>query len=290
MACCCISIRIDESAQFGVIVTGLEVVQAGAGVHDIATVAQGVDVQQLGAGGGVVDVVALAVAIVLENHMPGAVFTVNTCHITLNIGGVVIGIAAVGDGQRRAGGIVGEVCHGGDRRAAGLVHDGQLTELTAVIDIVVLRAVTDPAGAHTVSIVGIRPIHTVSGQARQLSAVLPCIGAVAVGDGIADGIAGDRIGDSVLRVAGQQVAPLPVMVLVNDRAGSGRPGTAGIASGCVPLLPLGRLRRCSPGSGCGQRPCGMGILIRALDIARVIVLSCGGDDRERSNRSPFVTG
>lgn len=53
MACGSISVRIEKSADLGVIVAGLEVIEAGFGVVDVATVAQGVIlVQGIGVGVG----------------------------------------------------------------------------------------------------------------------------------------------------------------------------------------------------------------------------------------------
>ena len=59
------AIRIDKSTNFGIIISGLEVVQAGADIEDIAAVAQGVRACQ-GSGliRGVSRVVAFAKALI----------------------------------------------------------------------------------------------------------------------------------------------------------------------------------------------------------------------------------
>ena len=49
-------IRIDEAAHCGVIITGLQVIEAGFGIVVVATVAEGVDMRDVGCVGDVLPI------------------------------------------------------------------------------------------------------------------------------------------------------------------------------------------------------------------------------------------
>jgi len=119
------SISIDKSANFGIIIPALEVIEAGFGVVDIAAVAQGVVGAEGGskvAGGG-------------KGFAPGIVGVADHCraaavedggYIALQVGGVVVGCAVVGDGYRGTAGIIAEVqriaANGHAAEAAAVIH------------------------------------------------------------------------------------------------------------------------------------------------------------------------
>ena len=66
----CIAIRVDESANFGVIVAGLEIVEAGFGIVIIASVSQRVDFCEF-AGCG--NDLAIGVIIVSSDFVAGGI-------------------------------------------------------------------------------------------------------------------------------------------------------------------------------------------------------------------------
>jgi len=87
-------IRIDKSASSGIIISGLEVVEAGFGVVDIAPVAEGVMGTEGGghAAGNTQDL-APGVVGVPDNHSAGGIEKRN--HIALGIGHIIVGRAVV---------------------------------------------------------------------------------------------------------------------------------------------------------------------------------------------------
>ena len=100
-------IGIDESAQLGIVITGLEVVERGLSVVYVAAVAQRVMCTEggcHGTGGG--NNLAPSVVDILNDGVAGSVQ--NRYNVALQIGGIVVVRTVVGDNSRRAGTIVEE--------------------------------------------------------------------------------------------------------------------------------------------------------------------------------------
>ena len=125
MAGRCESVGVEEAADFGIVVSALQVIEAGFGVVDIAAVAQGVMGTEGGSkvtGGG-------------KRPAPGIVGVADHCraaavedggYIALQVNGIVVGCAVVGDGYRCAGSVVAEVqriaANGHAAEAATVIH------------------------------------------------------------------------------------------------------------------------------------------------------------------------
>ena len=151
----------------GVIVSALEVVEAGFGIIDIAPVAQGVvGAQGAGHGTGGAENVAPGIVGIGDHSRSGGVQ--DRGDIALEVGGIIVSGAVAGDGQRRTTGIVG--------KGQGVAAHGHLAQLAAIVDIAVCRAAIGPGSAHAVSIVGIGPGTSVVSNRCQLPAMLPGIG------------------------------------------------------------------------------------------------------------------
>ena len=80
-----ITIRIDESANLGVIITALEIVEAGFGVVIVATVTQGVDLSHCTRS-----VNYLAVGVIVIGSYLRARSINQIHHVTLKVGNVII--------------------------------------------------------------------------------------------------------------------------------------------------------------------------------------------------------
>ena len=142
-------IRIDESTNLGIVITGLEVVQLRILVKHISSVAQGiVDTEGGGhaAGGG--QNVAPGVVGILNNY--SATTVQNRHHITLEVGDIVVSCAVVGHRQRRTGGIVSQ--------QQTVIAYGHFGQLAANIGIGVGGAAVGPLGPHAVGIVSKAPL------------------------------------------------------------------------------------------------------------------------------------
>ncbi len=124
----------------------MQVVQAGFGIVDIATVAQGVILRLDGVAGGAQEI---APGIVGVADHPLAAAVDKPYHISLQICQIVQRCGAVGHGLGAACGIIGKV-----EGYAVSAHHGQLT--TGIGIQVGGSAVTD-AAAHSIGIVGISP-------------------------------------------------------------------------------------------------------------------------------------
>ncbi len=134
-------IGVDESAGSAVIVAGLEVIELGFLVVDIATVGKGVDLAQGGAdrAGGNAVVVSGAVGLVVIPDEDISAFVHDARYITLDIDGVIVGNAVIGHGLGVTRRIVGQVYRVGLRGSLAvcrLCHGGHrhLAQLTAAID------------------------------------------------------------------------------------------------------------------------------------------------------------
>ena len=197
------SIRVEETAEVGVVVAGLEVIELGFGVVDVAAVAQGVMGTQGGvhrAGGG--QNVAPCIVAVGYHLLACAVQDPN--HIALQVGGVVVICAVIAKAHGGACGIVG--------KGQNIRSHHHLPQLGAAIDVAVGNRAVAPADTHTVSIVGIGPGGAVHREGGKLSAVAPGVAPGAVGQGVADLVVGN--GDAV--ILRQQVAPVSIVVTVGN--------------------------------------------------------------------------
>ena len=99
-----VGVGVDESADGGVVVAGLEVIEPGFGVVDVAAVAQGIDFCQ-GAGSGQ----DLAVGIVGVGGYDLLIAVQDRQNIALEVGDIVVGGAIIGQGVGVTAFIVEEV-------------------------------------------------------------------------------------------------------------------------------------------------------------------------------------
>ena len=99
-----VGVGVDESADGGVVVAGLEVIEPGFGVVDIAAVAQGIDLCQ-GAGGGQ----DLAVGIVRVGRYYLLIAVQDRQNIALEISDKIVGGAIIGQGVGVTAFVVEEV-------------------------------------------------------------------------------------------------------------------------------------------------------------------------------------
>ena len=124
----CKRIGVQESANLGIVISALEVVQPGFGVVDIATIAEGVEGAE---GGGEVtcygEGVAPGVVGVGDDGCAGC--AQDGGHITLEVRHIVVGGAVIVQRQRSAGSVVG--------KGQGVASYGHLAQGTAVVDIAV---------------------------------------------------------------------------------------------------------------------------------------------------------
>ena len=132
----------------GVVVAALEVVEAGFGIVDIASVAQGV-VGAQGAGHGTADGKGLAPGIVGVGDHSRSGGVQDGRDIALQIGGIVVSRSVVGNGHGCTAGIVGKV-----QRIPIHRH---LAQLAAVVHVVIGRTAACPLGTHAISIIGKGP-------------------------------------------------------------------------------------------------------------------------------------
>ena len=123
-----IAVCINEAAGGGVVVAGLEVVEASLGVVDIAAVAQGVDGSQ-GDVGGIRGNRGFSVGVVsiADHGCTKAVHDVE--HIALEVGHIVVGGAVILQGIGVTALVIEEVQGVGapgfpQELAAGIVSDG----------------------------------------------------------------------------------------------------------------------------------------------------------------------
>ena len=99
-----IGIRINESTDFRVVVSRLEVIEAGLMVEDVAAVAQGIDIgmRAEGRGGLAVGIVPVAGSnVAVDIHQPD--------HITLGIGDVIVDVTVLQQHEGRTVLVIEEV-------------------------------------------------------------------------------------------------------------------------------------------------------------------------------------
>ena len=141
-------IGVQESADLGVIISALEVVESGFGVVDVAAVTEGVQ----GAEG------RCQGACCGKRVAPGIVGVVYYCcaaavqdsgHVTLEVRHIIVCRAVIVQRQRSAGGIVG--------KGQSIASYGHLVQGTAVVDVAVGLGAVGSMGSQTIHAVGIVP-------------------------------------------------------------------------------------------------------------------------------------
>ena len=197
----------------GVVVSALEVIEAGFGVVDVAPVAQGVVGAQR-AGHGTADGKGLAPGIVGIGDYCCTGSIQDRRDIALQVGDIVVSCTVVGYGHGHTAGIVGKI-----QRIPIHRH---LAQLAAVVDIAICRAAVGPFGPHALGIVGEGPGGASTGHSGQLPAMLPGISPLSVTEDIANSIAGDGV--SV--ISGKQIAP-GIVVAVGLGGGGSAQGSGG---------------------------------------------------------------
>ena len=229
MPCGGVDVGIDEPAHLRVVITAVQVIESRLGVVVVASVAEGVEISRHPAvvvGDGAV---APGVVAVGRHELAGGRVHQSN-NVALQVVDVVVHVAAVDHAHARSRAVVEKPAN-----VAALVLRQDLRPVQEVgrgcsVDRL-LRA--DPVGIIGVG-VAVRPI----AQSGQLTS-LPGVGVAVVGLAVADRVVGDRI----VVVARQQVAPGTVVIAVIDR------------------------RRRSP-----QRPRRVSIFLALLDVARVITV------------------
>ena len=174
-----IAIGIDESADLGIVVAAVEVVEAGFGIVVVATVTDGVDLGN-GTGGGqdfavrVIHIAACQGAIGIQNHHHVALQVgheiVHRAVVLHGVGGTVIGIEEV----QNISGLIGTV-----------IPDLP-QQLAAGIGIDTGDVAHGLAGSHAACIVGEADAGGAAGCSSQASAIAPAQGppgAVVIADG-----------------------------------------------------------------------------------------------------------
>ena len=232
MSGCGVGIRVDKPADCGVIVPALQVVQPGFGVVDITAVAQRVDLSKGGghaSGGGQQS--SPGVVGVLHHHGAGSIDDAHD--IPLSIPQVVILGTVILD-TNGSYSVIGEV--------QGVAPPGHLHQLGSQIVVLRYRAAYGLSGAQPIRVVGKADTRPGFAHALELPSMLPGIAPGAVGEHIADGVAGDGLAV----VAGEQILPAAVPIGIADRTQTGAQGAGGV---CV-LLPAGDIAidRGLPGS------------------------------------------
>ena len=193
----------------------MEVIEAGFGVVDVAAVAEGVmDTESRSKGSGGAEGIAPGIVGVLDYCCSASIE--DGSYIALQVGDIVICRAVVGQGQRCTGRIVAEVQR--------IAPNGHTCQLAADVDVAIGGAAVGSLGAHTIGIVSVSPGGAAVGHTLQFPATLPGVGPSAVGEHIADGVAGD--GDAV--IAGEQVAPGIGGVAIGHRILDSTQGASGV--------------------------------------------------------------
>ena len=179
-----VAVGVEEAAKGGVVISGLQVVEARFPVEIITPVAQRIDLAdqllqlRAGAAAGEGDQIAVGIVVVLGNEDRGGVQ--NADHVALQVGHVIETLVrrAAGDKDHvRIARVVIEEIHG-----AGLVHSVLglrpffPQQLAGGVEIIVPDAVHDFIGPQAVHVVVIAERVGAVGRRRQLTAVLPAHG------------------------------------------------------------------------------------------------------------------
>ena len=201
-------IGVEEAAHLGVVISTLQVVEAGFLVIDISSISQRIDNAEGGGhGAGAGELLAPGIVAITDHSVSGLVQ--NGYHIALDIGGIVVGCAVIDQGQGLAIRRVGEV------EVRSVTDHAQ--KLTAVVEIAVAIGAVTAGYTQAVCIVGIVPGGgaVLFRHGNKLSAMLPAIGP----DTVVQGITNLVVGNIVAVIMGQQVAPGSIAVGVFHIAG-----------------------------------------------------------------------
>ena len=236
-----ITIRIDESADFRIIVAALEVIEPSLGIVIVATVAEGIDGCNSSGGGqhfavGIVGITARQRTVSVQDHH----------HVALQVGHEIVHRAVVLHGVGSA--VIGIEEVQNISGLIGTVVPNLPQQLAAGIGIDAGNSTNRLAGTHTAEVVDIADIGGAVGGGGQGSAVAPAHGppgAVV----IAGGIAGAIVGDGLAVVSCQQILPVGITVgvaVVFTVLGSSQDiahivigvGKAGVGSGDAQQLAL----------------------------------------------------
>ena len=196
MPCRSNEISVEETPEGGVIISALEVIEAGFGVVVVAAVAEGVQVcdgEVLALGFGDAEDIAPGVVGIFRDSLVGTVEDFH--HIALAVDHIVIGtVGSLGlvqiatHGQRVAGFVVGEVQAADISTRAGIRHI--VPDNTAILrHILMLQALGDLYAAHTGHVVLVAVGLVALGDAAEPPALRPgqvrVVRAVEPGQGVA---------------------------------------------------------------------------------------------------------
>ena len=206
----------------------MQIVELGAQVVDVAAVEEGVDSGQVFVGVAVVDDGGFAVGGVAVAQDQVALAICQADDIALDVGDVIVGAVqgaaatGVGEGERCAVCVVGKVNILDDLIClAFVVHHPHLSQLVTVIDIITGCGSLRAGSAHTVCVIGVGECAATLFQLLQLPALLPGVilnggtgGGIHDLVRIADAVIGNGVSFSAGFVAGQQIAPVGIVVIV----------------------------------------------------------------------------
>jgi len=155
----CKLIRIDESSYFGIIISGLQVIEPGLGIVDIAAVAEGIDIGEVGCRGdrraravGNGGDFAPGVVGIADNDRAGSVS--HTHDISLQVQEIVVDrlrCSAVAGIERRIGFSIRPV-----EKLRDLLSLSHARQLRAAVEVFRGRPVNGFGAAKAVGIVGKR--------------------------------------------------------------------------------------------------------------------------------------
>ena len=226
----------------GVIVTGLEVIEAGFEVVDVATVAEGVIlVQSVGVGvsAGTGTAGGVAPSVVGIRYDCITLRIQNSDNVTLEVYRIEVCSAIKVHSQGRAQCVITD-SQSVVYRFIPCVGDGYLRDLRTVVDILDSSVIVEILGyPQTVGVVGKGSRVPSEANGTKLAAMLPSVRPEAVIQRIADSI----IGDGLTVVGSEQVAPVGI--------------TVGIVDGIQKV---------------SQRTGGIGVLLPAGDVTGVIIV------------------
>ena len=210
-------IGINKPSHLRIVISALEIIQPGLCVVDVSTIAQGVGLTE-GIGHGAGDAKRGTPGVVGIRNYRRTTGIQDTGDITLEIGGVVVSIAAIGDGHGCTACVIAEV----QRIAA----DGHLAQTAAVIDVLIGSRPVTSGDPHTVGIVVEAPAGSTVIHSGKLPAMLPCIPPGAVVYWVADAVVIDR--NTIVLL--QQILPggIRIAIGVGFRRRSGRSRGVGI--------------------------------------------------------------
>ena len=211
LTCACELVRIKESAGVGVVITGLQVIQLGFGIVDIASVAEGIDIGEVGCrgdrrAGAVGDGGDFSPRIIgiADNDRTGSVGHAHD--IPLQVQEIVVDRlrrSAIAGIERRIGFSIRPV-----EKFRDLLPLSHARQLRAAVEVFRGRPANGFGAAKAAGIIGERAAFPIAAYGRKLTAVLPGHRIAAVGRGIADLI----VGDGCAVIGSQQIRPVAVSV------------------------------------------------------------------------------